>query len=102
MQNQTFCSKCQASVPDFLNFRHQNQNKSDETFKKSQNCQPAVVSWPLKVARLPGQCQRLEAKVHLHHEWPPGELPEQNFARIHFSQTFITHRALFFTPLFLE
>ena len=55
-------------------------------FDETEACQTTV----------PRQYQKIEAKVQPHHEWPPGELPEQNFAKIHLEQNFITRRALFF------
>ena len=51
----------------------------EESFMKSPNCQAGVVTWPSKVARPRSAHQSIEGKLQLHHEWPPGRLPEQNF-----------------------
>ena len=70
----------------------------EEPSMKSQNCQTGVVSWPSKAARPNCAYQRIEGKLQIHPEWPPGKLPEQNFTEIQFLQTFITQNSLFFRP----
>ena len=70
----------------------------EESCMKSQNCQAWDVTWPSKVARPRCEHQRIEGKLELHPEWPPGRLPEQNFTKIQFLQTFITQTPLFFRP----
>ena len=91
----TFFPKVSGFLPFCLNLP---PLLGEESFMKSQNCQAGVISWPIKVARPRCAYQRIEGKFQIHHEWPPGRPPQQNFTKIPFLQTFITQNPLFFRP----